>query len=80
MSKDVSAGFQRILKELLIGEGSLNSSGEAAAALLPPFLLLIFTVAEQIWLVKANLVITSKISPGAGASDCEVDNCDLRPP
>ena len=45
LAKGVSAGFQRVLEQLLISEGSLES--EVAASLLPPFLLFTFGVAEQ---------------------------------
>ena len=71
LAKDVSAGFQQRLQELLRGEGSQDSG---TASLLAPLLLLIFAVALQL------LAIRSTIPPGAGAADSEADNCDLRPP
>ena len=71
LAKDVSAGFQQRLQELLRGEGSQDSG---TASLLAPLLLLIFAVALQL------LAIRSTIPPGAGASDSEGDNSNLRPP
>lgn len=70
-----SAGFQQRLQGLLSEKGGWDSG---AASLLPPLLLLLFGVGCH---NAAILVIKSTTNaPGAGASDSEGDNSDLRPP
>ena len=70
-----SAGFQQRLQGLLSEKGGWDSG---AASLLPPLLLLLFGVCCH---NAAILVIKSMTNaPGAGASDSEGDNSNLRPP